>query len=388
MTHLAEGQLRAHLDGELGATEARHLSACPECQARLAVLATRQTNVARQLSMLTSAEAPLSAGAALRQFQARYPSAIEKEKQLMSKKLWPRLRPALALVTVLTVIVAAFTIAPVQQAFSAFLGLFRVQQITVLPIDTSNLESLAGNQALGEQMAQLFSDSVTVTREAGEPQSVATAAEASRLAGFTVRTLESDLAGPQFSVVGGATFEFVINRAEAQAIVDELGRSDLQLPASLDGARILVDIPTGVVSVYGDCPQLTMRGPEGSRRAWSPDCVTLTQIPSPSVSTPPDVNLAALAEIGLQITGMSAEEARAFSRRIDWTSTLVLPIPRNAVVNEEVRVDGVVGQLLAYSDPNDERGYYTILWAKDGMLYALSGFNGAARGLELANSLK
>lgn len=43
----------------------------------------------------------------------------------------------------------------------------RVQQIAVLPIDTSNLESLAGNQALGEQMAQLFSDSVTVTREAG-----------------------------------------------------------------------------------------------------------------------------------------------------------------------------------------------------------------------------
>jgi hypothetical protein len=387
MNHLTEGQLRAHLDGELGAPEARHLSACPECQARLAALATRQTFVAGQLSVLTSKDARLNAGAALRRFQFRYRSEIEKEKQLMSRKLWPRLRPALALVTVLAVIIAAFTIAPVQQAFSAFLGLFRVRQITVLPIDTSNLESMAGNRALGEQMAQLFSDSVTVTREAGEPQSAANAAEASRLAGFTVRTLEADLAGPQFSVAGGAAFEFVVNRAAAQAIVDEMGRSDLQLPASLDGARIHVDIPTGVVSIYGDCPQLTMRGPEGPRRAWSLDCVTLTQIPSPSVNTPPDVNMAALAEIGLQLTGMSAEEARAFSQRIDWTSTLVLPIPRNAVVNREVTVDGVAGQLLTYNE-SDDAGYYTIIWAKDGILYALSGFNGAAQGLELANSLK
>lgn len=387
MNHLTEGQLRAHIDGELSATEARHLSACPECQARLAALAAQQTHVAARLSVLISEDAPLSARAALRRFHFRYQSEIAKERQLMSRKLWPRLRPALALATALAVIVAAFTIAPVQQAFSAFLGLFRVQQITVLPIDTSNLESLAGNRTLGEQMAQLFSDSVTVTREAGEPQSAATANEASRLAGFSVRTLETDLAGPQFSVTRGAAFEFVINRAAAQALVDELGRSDLQLPASLDGARIRVDIPTGVVSIYGDCPQLTMRGPEGPRRAWRPDCITLTQIPSPSVSTPPDVNMAALAEIGLQITGMSAEEARAFSRRIDWTSTLALPIPRNAVINREVQVDGVAGQLLTYNE-SDDAGYYTIIWAKDGMLYALSGFNGAAQGLELANSLK
>ncbi len=394
MTHLTEGQLRAHIDGELGAAEARHLSVCPDCQARLAALAAQQTRVAGQLtglwSALKSEAAPLTADAAWHRFQYRYQAQIEKETLPMSKKLWPRLRPALALLVTLTVIVAAFTFVPVQQAFSAFLGLFRVQQIAVLPIDTSQLDRLAGNEALGGQMARLFSDRVTVTREAGEPQTAATAADASRLAGFTVRTLETDLYGPQFYVAGGAAFEFIINRAEAQAMIDELGRSDLQLPASLDGARISVDIPTGVVSVYGECSRFALRGSEGPHRAWNPDCVTLTQIPSPSVSLPPEVNMAALAEIGLQIAGMSADEARAFSRRIDWTSTLVLPIPRNAVVNEEVQVDGVVGQLLSssYSEPDGERGDYTIIWAKGGMLYSLSGSNGAARGLELANALK
>jgi predicted anti-sigma-YlaC factor YlaD len=388
MSHLTDGQLRAHLDSELHDADARHLAACGECQARLDALAGQRRAVVQHLAALAPRTTGPAPDSAWQRFQHKVQAQSEKEKLPMSKKLWPRLRPALALVVVLTVIIAAFTVAPVQQAFSAFLGLFRVQQITVLPIDTSNLESLAGNEALGEQMARMFSDNVTVTREAGEPQTAAGAAEASQLAGFTVRTVETDLAGPQFRVASGAAFEFVVNRGEAQALINEMGRSDLQLPASLDGATISVDIPTGVVSVYGDCPQFQPMAEGGPRRAFSTDCVMLTQVPSPSVNTPPDVNVAALAEIALQITGMSAEEARAFSRTIDWTSTLVLPIPRNAVVNQEVSVDGVTGQLLAYGDPDEERGYYTIVWAKDGLLYSLSGYNGPAQGLALANSLR
>jgi hypothetical protein len=112
------------------------------------------------------------------------------------------------------------------------------------------------------------------------------------------------------------------------------------------------------------------------------------QIPSPSVEVPPGVDLATLANIGLQVTGMTAEEANAFTQSIDWTSTLVLPIPRNAVVNSEVQVDGVTGQLFTYAENEGARGYYMIVWAKDGLLYSLSGFNGSEAGLALANSLE
>jgi hypothetical protein len=375
MMHLNEGQLRAHIDGELGPAEARHLSECAECRARLTALAGQHTRVAGRMTALVPAQSAPAAQAALLKFQSKYKSEIEKEKQLMSKKLWPRLRPVLAGALALAVVVAAFTFAPVQQAFSAFLGLFRVQQVAVLPIDLGNFDRSANGEAVGEQMAQLFSDSMTVTNEADEPQTVATAEEASQLAGFTVRTLAGREAST-FTVSGASAFEFTINRAQGQAVLDELGHSDLQLPASLDGAVVSANIPAGVMTLYGDCEQ-------GIRA-----CVEFIQIPSPEVNTPADVNLAQLAEIGLQVTGMSAEEARAFSQKIDWATTLVIPVPTDAATYKEVSVDGVTGQFIAYAENGHVATRYIVMWAKDGMVYGLSGFGTEAEALALANSIQ
>ncbi|MBL8045356.1 MAG: hypothetical protein JNL09_02390 [Anaerolineales bacterium] len=306
----------------------------------------------------------------------------------MNQKLWMRLRPVAFGLTAVVALVAAFTFAPVQQAFSAFLGLFRVQQITVVPLDLTGLQDMGGNEAFGQRMSQMFADSFTVTREPGEPQAAASAAEASQLAGFNVRAL-TGASETTFAVSSGGAFEFVINRTNAQTVIDELGRSDLQLPANVDGARISVDVPAGVMSLYGDCEALDEPEAEGRPRARTlRNCVTLVQIPSPSVDVPAGVNLAELARIGLQVTGMSAEEANAFTQSIDWTSTLVLPIPRNAVVNSEVQVDGVTGQLLSYTENGEGRGYYMLIWTKDGILYSLSGYNGSDAGLALANSLQ
>lgn len=386
MNHLTDGQLRAHLDSELPEAEARHLAHCVACQAQLDALAVQRRSIAHHFAPLTAREASPSPSpeAAWQKFQTKY-SAQEK---IMNQKLWLRLRPFALGLTAMAVLVAAFTFAPVQQAFSAFLGLFRVQQIAVLPLDLTGLQDMGGNEAFGQRMSQMFADSFTVTREPGNPQPAASAAEASQLAGFNVRAL-SGADVPQFTVSNGGAFQFVINRANAQAVIDELGRSDLQLPVNVDGARISVDVPAGVMSAYGDCQALSEPEQEGQPRARNlRDCITLMQIPSPSVDVPPGVNVAALAQIGLQVTGMTAEEARAFTQSIDWTSTLVLPIPRNAVVNREVQVDGVSGQLLAYAEGDEARGYYTIIWTKDGILYMLSGYNGSAAGLELANSLK
>lgn len=383
MTHLTEGQLRAHLDSELPEAEARHLAHCTACQAQLDALAVQRRNIAHQFATLTSRETVPSPEAAWQKFQTKY---LAQEKT-MPQKFWFRLRPVALGLTVLAALLFAFTFAPVQQAFSAFLGLFRVQQIAVVPLDLTGLQDMGGNEAFGQRISQLFADSFTVTREPGEPQTATSAAEASRLAGFNVRAL-ADVEAPTFSVSQGGAFEFVINRASAQAVLGELGRSDLQLPTDIDGARIRVDVPAGVMSAYGDCQALDEPEVEGRPRSRTlRNCIVLTQIPSPSVDVPPGVNLAELAEIGLQITGMTAEEARSFTQSIDWTSTLVLPIPRNAVVNREVQVDGVTGQLLSYSEAEDGQGYYTILWTKDGILYALSGYTNSGAGLALANSL-
>jgi hypothetical protein len=394
--HLTDQVLRAYVDHELTASEqnraAEHLTGCPACRARQAALEARATRISAQLAPLAPRpnETPRSAQTMLTKLNhLRQSSAVGKEKFTMLKSfLAPRLRPLWASIGAIALFAYAFSFAPVRAWAGEFLGLFRVKQIAVLPIDTTRLGELGGNSTLERQFSQLFADSMTVTHEPGEPQVVASAAEASQLAGFTVRTWSESPTPPQITVQDGAAFEFVVNRGRAQALLDESGRSDLQLPASLDGAKIEVSIPTGVSLAYGDCPN-----PEAEREGFPGErminCTILAQISSPTVSAPPDLDLAQLAEIGLQFTGMSQTQAQAFSQTVDWTSTLVVPIPRNAAAYEQVTVDGVTGNLIRRLSNDGDAPQYALIWVKEGIIYAIGGLgNNAEKALEIANSLK
>ena len=87
----------------------------------------------------------------------------------------------------------------------------------------------------------------------------------------------------------------------------------------------------------------------------------------------------------LQILGMSPEEAEAFSQRVDWATTLVVPVPQGADY-KNVTVDGVDGVLL--EDPYDRNSVnYTLLWVKEGMFYALTGNGASYSPVLLANSM-
>src|SRR5690606_27094254 len=97
-------------------------------------------------------------------------------------------------------------------------------------------------------------------------------------------------------------------------------------------------------------------------------------------------DIEALARIGLEFTGMSTEEAAAFTHTVDWTSTLVVPIPRNASTHKSVSVDGVTGTLIERR--NSETPQFALLWVKDGIIYAISGLGTDTRqALDVANAL-
>jgi hypothetical protein len=94
-----------------------------------------------------------------------------------------------------------------------------------------------------------------------------------------------------------------------------------------------------------------------------------------------------LAEIGLEFTGMSPLQAQQFSQNVDWTSSLVIPIPRNAATYQQVTVDGVSGTLI--QRPPDDAPQYALVWVKDGIIYAIGGLGSdSAQAIEMANSLK
>jgi hypothetical protein len=326
---------------------------------------------------------------ALAMFHERQRKDSTMPKTLLSK----RYRPFWATGAAVAALAVAMLFPPIQVLASNFLGLFRVQQITVLPIDTTRLSELSGDSTLGKQLSQLLSDSVTVSHKPADPKVVADAAAASQAAGFNVRlpSNRTDLA--QVTVQDGTAFQFTINRDRAQNLLNEAGHSDLQLPSSLDGAQIGVSIPASVTADYGTCPkfqpadQAKPGGPQGSPGRRFFGCILVAQIPSPTVNTPADLDVARLAEIGLEFSGMSAEEARAYSQTVDWTSTLVVPIPRNGASYSQIQVDGVTANLI--QRPTDDAPQYSLVWVKDGVIYAVTSLGTDSQaGIDIANSLK
>jgi hypothetical protein len=116
------------------------------------------------------------------------------------------------------------------------------------------------------------------------------------------------------------------------------------------------------------------------------NCTYLIQAPGPTVSVPPDLNMSDIAEAALELAGMSPAEARSFCQTVDWSSTLVVPIPRNSSSYETVTVDGVEGTLITETLSQGNR--YSLLWIKNGVIHSLAGHGNSSDALSLAASLR
>jgi hypothetical protein len=383
--HLTDGELRAALDGELETAQLRHLENCAECLARQRQVRVQTGHVAHRLAFLAPKNEPVpSAHKAWNRFSQ---SKLTFKETSMFKKWFsfPLVRFGAAAVLILALVMAF----PQTRALAdELLNLFRVQQVAVIPVDFTGMKQLTGNDALGKQISQLISSSIDMTQKPGEPTLASDAAQASQLAGFSVRLPEGKTPS-QIYVTGAAAFTATIDRAKAQALIDEAGRNDLVLPDTIDGAEISVGIPASANIGFGTCPKpveddaLDHDGTPGRR---FPDCIMLAEIPSPTVQAPAGVDVAQLAQIGLQFTGMSREDAAAYTQTIDWASTLVVPIPKNAATYQQVSVDGVTGTLI--QRPADDAPQFALLWVKDGIVYSISGLgSNSQQAIDLANSL-
>jgi hypothetical protein len=390
--HLNDGQLRAALDGELGSDEMKHIESCPQCQSRQKMLEAQIRPTIERLRFLSSPtqDTSLSASSAWKKFN--HEKLAQKETS-MFRKLFasPLIKYGASAALVITLILAF----PATRALAGeLLNLFRVQRVTVVPVDFTGMEQLNG--AVGQNISQLIAESITMKNEPGDPVNVATADEANQLAGFNVRTPQ-DITPSRISVMSGASFTFTIDRAKAQALLDEAGRSDLVLPEEVDGADVSVKIPSSVSIAFGTCPEPSSASEaeremkretetSGSPGRVYKDCIILAQVPSPEVSAPASLDIAKLAQLGLEFTGMTAEEAAQFTSTVDWTSTLIVPIPKNAASYQQVTVDGVTGTLI--ERPSDDAPQFALLWVKDGIIYSIGGLgSNSQKALEIANSL-
>jgi hypothetical protein len=388
--HPTEGQLRAFFDGELSDTElARmqaHLEMCPPCRQHAESLQVRAGQVQVVLSALdpTAAESAAPAREARSHFEV-YSST--KEKIPMFKKLFaPRFRPLWATLAVAVILTAAISLPPVRAIANDFLGLFRVQQVSAVPFDPLNLPANFNfdQQSITQLMAENLKYEIV-----GKAQDAATSSEASSLAGIPVRLPASSLitGDLKLSIEPGTKMSFKVDLERIQSILSDAGFGDIKLPKELDGTTVKAELPMIVTAVYGDNTQSRAaagRDPD-AEGGWCSNCTVLVQLASPTIETPEGVDLAAIGKAYLRLTGMSDAEADSFSQTVDWSTTLVIPVP-NFASRETVSVDGVDGILIQQSPSYDTQ--YMLIWAKDGLVYALTGYGTRSTALEIANSLK
>jgi hypothetical protein len=386
--HLSPGEIRAYHDSQLEAAAVQraeaHLAECQDCQsaARTALMQTRQVEN-RLSSLQLSTAKPMSTPEARACLEARLQQ--EKEPNTMWSKLTSRIsRPAWVGLALVAVLAVSLAFPPVQAVANSFLKLFRVEQVRVVPVDT---ERLAGQMEQSTRLEGLFSESVKI-EEGGEPQEVSSAEEASAQLGLQVRLPAALEDKPKIMVQPGGNVTFTIDLELMRAVMQEMNRPDIQLPDSLDGAVVKLEIPAGVVALYGDCQmeERPMNDPDAPSEVNFPDCTSFFQMPSPSVDAPPDLDVAQMGEIYLQVLGLTPEEAARFSSNVDWTSTFVIPVPRYSAEYKEVQVDGVTGTLIETARYGGQD--FLLLWVKDGVIYALGGAGGADDALQIAASLK
>ena len=152
--HLTDGELRAALDGELGAGERKHLESCPACQSRKKILEAQVQPVAERLSFLSSSsqDTSLSTSTAWKKFN--HEKLAQKETSMFRKLFSSPLIKYGASAALVIALILAF---PATRALAGeLLSLFRVQHVTVVPVDFTGMEQLNG--AVGNNISQLISD--------------------------------------------------------------------------------------------------------------------------------------------------------------------------------------------------------------------------------------
>ncbi|MCB9421420.1 MAG: hypothetical protein H6667_16575 [Ardenticatenaceae bacterium] len=304
----------------------------------------------RQLSVLEpqAGDAPRPAAQALA--RVKLAVAAQKEERFMNRVgRWmtnPNRRLATAVALFLVVFMTAFSFPAVRAAASDFLGLFRVQKFAAISVSPEQI-------ALLQQVAEegLMPGQVEIIQEPGELHPVDSVAAAQAETGMAVvRTLAGQGDPAEIWVAEGGNGRLLVDLAGARKIVEAAGADPSLLPDSLDGAQVDVTVFAGV------------------QQQWV-NGIMLMQTASPEVDYPDDVNPTVLGEALLQMLGLNAAEAQRLAQNIDWTSTLLLPIPQDFASFNEVTVEGVSG--LALNSVNGEGS--ALFWQKDGVVYLLLG---------------
>jgi hypothetical protein len=371
--------IRAYFDGELASSKLdevrRHLEVCPDCARQLAALRATSQHVTGRLNALSSQQPMQSPQRALSRFYNR-------QKEQPMKSIFRR--PIWAAAVLVAILAVAMVFPPVRALAGSFLGIFRVQQVRVISFDPSAMQKYDGALKTNSDKFQAYFNQYLTVTQSGTYQEAKSKLSAARIAGFTPRLP----AGTEVSSLGINPAEeaaLVINSAAMNAFLQALDRNDVSIPSDLDGQQIKVTLPTSITAMFGTCPEAQKSDTMPQEPMVLTGCTRLIQLASPTVQAPESFPIIQLGESMFQLMGMTPDQAKQLSQSIDWASTLIIPVPAgNDKSVAQVSVDGVTGNLVS----GGSSGEYTLIWIKNGIVYALIGNGDSAEAIKLANSLQ
>ena len=320
--------------------------------------------------------------------QSLYERMRAKDKQPMDSKSnrlriftnWKTAFAGIAALLVITLVASPSARALAQD----FLNLFRVKRFAAVTVDQTRLAQLQEGKV---DLETLIGSSTEVLKDPGKPQVVDSPEAAAQLAGIPVRvpaTLPDNVQLEDIRVQGEGVVRVKADTARLQALIDALGVTDVKIPEQLNGATVTVNKPPIVAMNYK------------RDRGNSTEKIVFMQARNPQIELPEGVDLSQLGEIALRVAGMAPDEAQRFAQSIDWTSTILVPVPANATAFREVEVRGVTGLLITTDGTTTlstgqetktipQRS--TLLWAEGDLVYALSGTSSTGL-VDMANSLQ
>jgi len=375
MRCLEEGELRAWIDGAAAdqAAAGAHVDGCAACQAvaeelrgnaELAAAATGVLAPARPLQA-AQVEAARERVAAAARWPATHSSPAARPRRALASRSAARGWLAAAVTGVLALVLVATPAG--RSAASGFLAQFRSQRFAVVTFDPSQAGDLA---ATLRQLGVVHGDLGGV-----EPAPVATPAAASRLVGFPVALPDAAALPsgvdprPRIVVSPARQLRFTLDAAKVGRYLQAHGRSGASVPAGLDGATLVANVPAAALLEYVAA--------DGSPR------LVVGQSRELTASVQGTVTLEALREFLLDLPGLPPQTVRQLRAIGDWRDTLPLPVPADRIDWRSTTIHGVQGLLLG-----ERNGLGSaVIWQRDGRIYGVAGLLRQASVRRVAESL-
>jgi hypothetical protein len=348
--------LYLHLDGQLppgtDRLVAEHLAECSACRQRLEEHRRTHDLVRSRLADAARAAAPDVSGALVEQRQRL---AQREQRRLDMRRLLNTrtVGSAIALVALVTFL----SIAPGRALARQFLSIFRVRDFAVVEVEPDREQLAALEDIMPEPVA--ITDEPVVSAPSLE--------EASALAGFDVRVpAYPEVALTEIEVKGATEYTVDVDPQTVRLGVAAAGMDPDLVPAEFAGGQVSMRMPAAV--------------------HVQTEAYELVQALDPVAEYPEGIDPHVIGEAGLRLMGVPADQAAELARQIDWTSTLVLPIPRDLASVSELVVNGHDAVLIEpRREDHSERT--VLLWQVDGIVYVLSGQQRANELLRIAESI-